>query len=59
MVSKDNSNIKLLSNYQGVVPLQKVEQRSNVEKEHIKFPQPLCIANYNAYIGRVDINWIG
>lgn len=44
---KDSSCVKMLSNHQGLQPLQTVKRWSGVEKKLITIPQPLCVQQYN------------
>ena len=60
---KDNNNVKVLSNHQGDLitkkPTQKVKRWSRQKKEQVTLEQPMCIVNYNTFMGGVDkMDWL-
>ena len=58
-VWKDNNNVKLLSNYRGSQPTQKVKRWSKQKKMQVTVEQPKCLAEYNSYMGGVDkMDWM-
>ncbi|XP_066958973.1 piggyBac transposable element-derived protein 2-like [Macrobrachium rosenbergii] len=58
-VWKDNNNVRLLSNYRGSQPTQKVKRWSKRKKMLVTVDQPKCLAEYNSYIGGVDkMDWM-
>ena len=54
VVWKDNNIVKVLSNHQGIEPIQKVSCYSRSEKKKFSLPQQNCISDYNKYMGGVD-----
>ncbi|XP_017795699.1 PREDICTED: piggyBac transposable element-derived protein 3-like [Habropoda laboriosa] len=58
VVWKDNKCVKVLSNHQGIQPLNNVTRWSKSEKKQIKIDQPYCISNYNKFMGGIDkLDW--
>ena len=59
VVWKDNNNVKMLSNHQGTLPVQKVKRSSRQNKKQVTLNQPKCIADYNSHKGGVDkMEWL-
>ncbi|KAF2902674.1 hypothetical protein ILUMI_03510 [Ignelater luminosus] len=51
---KDNNIVKVLSNHQEVLPLDKASRWSRAEHKQVSIPQPNAIAQYNKFMGGVD-----
>ena len=59
VVWKDNNIVKVLSNHQGIEPIQKVSCYSRSEKKKVSLPQGNCISDYNKYMEGVDkMDWM-
>ena len=57
-IYKDNNCVKMLSNHQGLEPLEKASCWSRAENKNVKIPMPQCIHCYNKFMGCVDkLNW--
>lgn len=55
---KDNNTVKVMSNNEGLEPIQKVNRWSRNEKKYVKVDQPYCISSYNKSMGGVDrMDW--
>lgn len=54
----DNSCVKLMSNYLGLQPLEKVKRYSKKEKKECRIDRPNIVGQYNKYMGGVDkLDW--
>lgn len=50
----DNNVVTLASSAEGVLPLGSAQRWSSSQKKKIAIPQPLCIQQYNRYMGGTD-----
>lgn len=52
----DNKFVHIISNYQGPFPVNKVKRWSVAEKKKIDIPRPASIAEYNSFMGGIDLH---
>lgn len=52
---KDNNVVTVMSNQFGVNPLKKTERYSRAERKRVLVDQPYLVAQYNKYMGGVDL----
>lgn len=51
----DNKAVSVATNYSYVYPTATAKRYSQKQKKHITLPMPKCIAEYNKYMGGVDL----
>ncbi|KAE9522188.1 hypothetical protein AGLY_017448, partial [Aphis glycines] len=51
----DNKVVHVISNYQGPLPINQVKRWSVTDKKYINIPRPTSIAEYNSFMGGVDL----
>jgi len=52
----DNKVVHVISNYQGPLPINQVKRWSVTDKKYINIPRPTSIAEYNSFMGGVDLH---
>ncbi|XP_044570135.1 piggyBac transposable element-derived protein 2-like isoform X1 [Drosophila ananassae] len=51
----DNKIVSLASNYAGIVPTDTARRFNKAKKEYIQIDRPFAVAQYNSYMGGVDL----
>ena len=51
----DNKSVHLLTTYAGVYPISEAKRWDSKQKDYIKIPMPHSIAEYNKFMGGVDL----
>lgn len=52
----DNKSVHMVSSYVGIDPMNNVQRWSTNERRYIEIPRPQIIAEYNQYMGGVDLS---